>query len=89
MGPDSQGKPFAILFACVAASLLLVVIGFVLHRRGALTNRITALVWAILCIVPLFGAGAVMFLRHQVQFATGETQSRHSEDKVLQNQPAH
>ncbi len=34
MGQDAQGRPFAILLALVAASLILVIVGFVLRGRG-------------------------------------------------------
>ena len=29
--------------------------------------------WAILCILPLFGAGFLMFAHHAVEEATGKT----------------
>ena len=73
MGPDAQGRPFAILLALVAASLVLVILGFVLRGRGQLRSRGLALGWAVLCIVPLFGAGALMFVHHAVDEATGKT----------------
>jgi hypothetical protein len=86
MGEADQSKPFAILFACLAASLLLVVIGFVLRRRGSLASRNAALGWAILCLIPLFGAGAALMIKHQVELATGVTEPGENEGKVFQNE---
>lgn len=74
MGSDAEGRPFAIFFALLALSLLLVVVGFVLRGRGHLATRNAALGWAILSILPLFGAGAVFFAKHAVQEATGVTE---------------
>jgi apolipoprotein N-acyltransferase len=80
MGTEAYGQPFAILFGLVALSLLLVIVGFVLRRRGGLASRGAALGWAILCVLPLFGAGAFMWTKHTVEMATGETQPRVNEE---------
>ena len=75
MDSFNQSKPFAILLALVVVSLILVGIGFALRRRGALRSRPAALGWAVLCIVPLFGAGLAMAVHHAVEDATGRTRS--------------
>lgn len=75
MGENGPGNPILMqLVFWVAASLVLVIIGFVLRRRGMLRTRVPALLWAILCILPLFGAGFVMFVGHTIDEATGKTQ---------------
>lgn len=80
MGGDGPVNGIFIpLLAAVALSALLVVLGFVLHRRGHFVRRGPAMAWAILAILPLFGAGAVMFTKHMVDEATGKTQSGKSE----------
>ena len=75
MGTPAEGQPFAILFALVAFSVLLVVLGLVLRRRGKIASRRAALVWAVLSILPLFGAGAFMWIKHEVEMASGVTKS--------------
>ena len=74
MGPPADGQPFAILLALVAASSALVVLGFVLRRRGMLASRGAALGWAVFTMVPIFGAGALMYARHTVDSVTGVTE---------------
>jgi hypothetical protein len=54
----------------------------VLHGRGKLTNSRAALAWAILTILPLFGAGFVYMTKHQVEQATGVTKSGVNEPGV-------
>ena len=74
MGTNGPGNPILqVLLLCVAASLILAIVGFVLRRRGMLRARGPALGWAILTVLPLFGAGFAMFTKHQVELATGET----------------
>lgn len=86
MGENGPGNPILmVLVFWVAASLLLVVIGFVLRRRGLLRTRGPALAWAILCILPLFGAAFAMYTRHIVDDATGKTQPGKNE-APLENQ---
>ena len=72
---DPANGILAPLLIAVALSVLLAAIGMVLHRRGKLRARGPALLWAILTIAPLFGAGAAMFGRHMADEATGNTQS--------------
>lgn len=72
MGSPSEGQPFAIIIALVALTVALVVTGFVLRGRGVLAGRNAALGWAVLCILPLFGAGFLFFAKHAVERATGE-----------------
>jgi hypothetical protein len=74
MGTDAEARPFAILFALVALSLVIVIGGFVLRGRGQLRTPRAALIWAVLCIVPLFGAGLLFFGKHVAEHATGVTQ---------------
>jgi len=76
MGSNGPGNPILqVLLLCVAASLVLAAIGFLLRRRGMLRTRGPALGWAILTILPLFGAGFAMMTSHVVADATGETRS--------------
>jgi uncharacterized membrane protein len=75
MGPGTDSPILGVTFACIAASLVLAAIGFWLHRKRRLTSRRAALLWAILSVAPLFGAGLAMFAKHQVEMATGETRS--------------
>jgi len=75
VGEGTNSPILGALLACVAASIALVVLGFWLRRTGRLTTRRAALLWAILSIVPLFGAGALMFGKHSVQMASGEHKS--------------
>ena len=70
---------FVPLLLAVGLSALLVVIGFLLHRRGYFVRRGPALAWAVLTILPLFGAGAAMFVAHMAEKATGATQSGNSQ----------
>lgn len=74
MGTNGPGNPIlGVLLACVVASIVLAIIGFVLHGRGRLRARGPALAWAILTILPLFGAGLAMYGKHGVEDATGVT----------------
>lgn len=66
---------FGIMYGLVGLSLLLLVIGAILHKRGLLMSRPAALGWAILTILPLFGAGFAVMTKHQVEQAEGVTQS--------------
>jgi len=75
MGEGTNSPILAVLIACVAASVALVVLGFWLRRSGRITSRRASLIWAILTIVPLFGAGAVMFGNHTVDMASGKDKS--------------
>lgn len=74
MGTNGPGNPIlGVLLACVAGSIILAAIGIVLHKRGKLGARGPALAWAILSILPLFGAGFAMMTKHTVDNATGVT----------------
>jgi hypothetical protein len=73
MGGDNP--VFGIMYGLVGLTLVLLIIGAVLHRRGLLTSRPAALGWAVLTILPLFGAGFAMMTKHQVEQAQGVTQS--------------
>lgn len=83
MGTNGTGNPvLIILLLCVAASLALAAIGFAMRRRGKLRAPGPALGWAVLTILPLFGAGFAMMTTHQVEQATGETRSGVNEENV-------
>ncbi|GGB28603.1 hypothetical protein GCM10011380_17790 [Sphingomonas metalli] len=75
MGEGTDSPILAVLLICVAGSVVLAAIGIWLHRTRRLTSRRAALVWAILTLVPLFGAGFAMMTRHTVDMATGETRA--------------
>lgn len=76
MGTNGPGNPILqVLLVCVLASVVLAAIGFWLRSRGKLAAKGPALGWAILTILPLFGAGFIMATKHQVEIATGETPS--------------
>lgn len=66
---------FVPLLLAIALSVALAAVGMVLHRRGKLTRPAVAFGWAVLTILPLFGAGAAMFTKHVADEATGKTQS--------------
>ena len=83
MGENGPGNPIlGVLLACVAASVVLAIVGFVLRGRGHLAGRTPALVWAIVTILPLFGAGFAMMTKHGVDQATGVTKSGVNEPGV-------
>lgn len=83
MGTNGPGNPIlGVVFAFIAASVLLAIIGFVLRGRGKLVTSRAALVWAVITILPLFGAGAVFMTKHQVEQASGETKSGINEPGV-------
>ena len=73
MGDGPGYGIFVPLFGAVALSALLAAIGFAMRKRGRLRTRGPALIWAILTVLPLFGAGAVMFTRHLADEVTGKT----------------
>jgi len=74
MGSGGPGNPILqVLLLCVLGSVALAAIGFFLRSRGMLRTRGPALGWAILTILPLFGAGFAMMTSHVVADATGET----------------
>lgn len=76
MGSNGPGNPILqVLLVCVLASLVLAALGFWLRSRGKLSTKGPALGWAVLTILPLFGAGFIMATKHQVEIATGETPS--------------
>ena len=76
MGSNGSGNQvFGVVIALLLASLVLLVIGLLLHRRGKLTSRPVALGWAILTILPLFGGGFLYATRNIVNEATGKTPS--------------
>jgi peptidoglycan/LPS O-acetylase OafA/YrhL len=80
MGSDGPANGILLyLLIAVGLSVLLAIIGFVLHGRGHFTSRGPALAWAVLTILPLFGAGAAMFTKHAADEVTGKTQSGKSE----------
>ena len=83
MGSNGSGNPIlGVLLACIIASIVLAIIGFVLRGRGSLATSRAALIWAIITILPLFGAGFFMFSKHSVEQATGETKSGVNEPGV-------
>ena len=83
MGTNGTGNPILIiLFLCIATTVALAAIGFVLRGRGMLRARGPALAWAVLTILPLFGAGFAMFSTHVVEKVTGETKAGENADDV-------
>jgi len=75
MGEGTNSPVLGVLIACVAVSVALVALGFFLRRSGRITSRRGSLIWAIVAIAPLFGAGAVMFGKHSVDMASGKDKS--------------
>lgn len=76
MGTNGPGNPILqVLLLCVFASVALAALGFFLRKRGMLRTRGPALGWAILSVLPLFGAGFAMMTSHTIADATGETQA--------------
>lgn len=83
MGTNATTNPILItMLLCIGASVLLAAIGFALRRRGKLRAQGPALAWAILSVLPLFGAGAAMFTKHEVEHATGVTNSGENAENV-------
>lgn len=83
MGTNASINPILITTGlCIAASILLAIIGFVLRSRGKLRAQGPALAWAILTVLPLFGAGAAMFTKHEVEHAVGVTNDNDNADNV-------
>lgn len=83
MGQNGTGNPvLGVVLALIVASILLAIIGFLLRGRGKLRTRNAALGWAILCVLPLFGAGLAWNIKHDVENATGETRSGVNEPGV-------
>ena len=81
MGTNATINPILLTTGlCILASILLAVIGWVLHKRGKLSAKIPAMVWAVLTVLPLFGAGAAMFTKHEVEHAAGVTKSGENAD---------
>jgi hypothetical protein len=75
VGEGTNSPILGALLACVAASVVLVALGLWLRRSGRLTTSRAALLWSILSIAPLFGAGLLMFTKHTAEQVTGETRS--------------
>ena len=76
MGGNAPGDTILMnVLITIAASLVLLVIGIALRKRGRLASRGAAMLWAVLTILPLFGAGALMFARHTADMASGQTRS--------------
>ena len=75
MGQGTANTGMAVVYALVAATVILFVLGMILRKRGMLRTRGPALAWAILTILPLFGSGFYLWTKHQVEQASGETQS--------------
>lgn len=83
MGTNATTNPILLtLGLCIAASILMAIIGFALRSRGKLARRGPAMIWAVLTILPLFGAGAAMFTKHGVDRASGVTNSGENADDV-------
>ena len=83
MATNATNNPILItMLLCIGASILLAVVGFMLRRRGKLRAQGPALAWAILSVLPLFGAGAAMFTKHEVEHAAGVTKSGENADDV-------
>lgn len=83
MGTNSTNNPILItLLLCIGASILLAIIGFMLRRRGKLRAQGPALAWAVLTVLPLFGAGFAMFTKHEVEHAVGVTNSGENAENV-------
>ncbi len=81
MGSNGPGNQvFGVLLGLIVLTLVLVIVGFVLHRRGSLASRGAALGWAILTVLPLFGGGALYATKHVVEQATGVTKSNVNTD---------
>ena len=83
MGTNATINPILVnMLLCVGATLLLAIIGWVLHKRGKLSAKRPAMIWAIITVLPLFGAGAIMFGKHEIEHATGVTNSGENADDV-------
>jgi len=59
----SAGSSIGIVVLLTAASIILLVIGLVLHRKRLLRSRAAAIGWAVLTILPLFVGGWLVFIQ--------------------------
>lgn len=75
MGNGTGNDILVLLLLCVGGTIVLAALGMWLHRQRTLTSRPAALIWAIITILPLFGAGFLMMSKHVVDQSTGVTQS--------------
>ena len=66
-----SGSPIGVIVGLLALCVILLLIGIALRRRGVLRSRGAWLVWSIITILPLFGAGLFLFGKHQVERAQG------------------
>jgi hypothetical protein len=83
LGTNGTGNPILIwLLVAVAASVALAVVGLRLRRSGMLARPVPALAWAVLTILPLFGAGFAMRAEHVEDEVSGDTQSGRNADNV-------
>lgn len=83
MGTNATINPILLTTGlCILASIVLAIIGFALRSRGKLRAQGPALAWAILTILPLFGAGAAMFTKHEVEHAVGVTNDGDNAENV-------
>ncbi|SFS01393.1 hypothetical protein [Sphingomonas jatrophae] len=62
---------FGIVYLLVAVSVVLLVAGLVMRRRGALRSRGAAIGWAVLTVLPLVIAGLAFRGKHVAEDATG------------------
>jgi hypothetical protein len=83
LGTGGPENPILIwLLVAVAASVVLAVVGLRLRKNGMLRTPVPALGWAVLTILPLFGAGFAMRAEHVEDEVTGETQAGKNADNV-------
>ncbi len=73
MGDSSDNVIVGVVLWLVALSVVLAAVGIWLGRTRRLRSRRIALLWAIVSIAPLFGAGVYMYLHHGVMEAEGIT----------------
>ncbi len=73
MGDSSDNVIVGVVLWLVALSVVLAAVGIWLGRTHRLRSRGIALIWAIVSVAPLFGAGLYMYLHHGAMEAEGVT----------------
>ena len=67
--------PVGILGGLLLLSLAILLAGVFIRRKGGLQSSGAWIIWVLISAIPLFGGGAALFIKHQTNIATGETQS--------------
>ncbi len=67
--------PLPLIVLLLLLSAAIVAVGLRMRHRGHLRSRTAVTLWALLCLLPLFGTGLAVFTSDQIGLATGETKT--------------